>query len=288
MQRARLCVSVSTELLIQWLYSMRGLDDNALHLYSTAFSRNAVDSDVLLSLTEKDLERVIENTQKHLFAPPHTSREKQVEAVALWRLMPGEGPGEGLGDEGMEILINIYKPSHGKADGKEKGVKDTDWGKLATDSVSVLAEEEVKEWKAKHKALLNGQVSAILKLAQMTAAPDIDTLLPLIWNVQPRDAHSRLTQAHITKILLGARFTFSQVATILGVAIQIVEELNAAEEGSAADGENVDFIAFAAGFKNLVDASVEEFTRLGGEGIYISPISPTLSYYMIYVYTNTK
>jgi len=84
--RARLVVNVSTDMLVHWLYSIRGLDATSLHLYARALQMNAIDGDLLLSLTDKELEALILDAKKQLQAPPHDSPGKQVLLASLLSL----------------------------------------------------------------------------------------------------------------------------------------------------------------------------------------------------------
>jgi len=171
-------------MLIQWLYSVRGLDDGALALYCAAFRMHAIDGDLLLSLSEKDLEAAFESAENRLLAPPYPSRDKDIQATGVWRRPPKSGD-EDL--EEQDILITIYcRPAAGKEQVAFDMLDtlDTDWGKLPAQSVTVLTSEEEREFKRHHKALLKRHVTCIVQLARLTASPDVDALAPMVWNLQ--------------------------------------------------------------------------------------------------------
>ena len=72
--------------------------------------------DLLLSLSEKEFEGVVENTKKHLHAPPHAAQTKERVAVALWtrdasHVLPLSVQVEGLPEQ---LLVDVY-PSSRKA-----------------------------------------------------------------------------------------------------------------------------------------------------------------------------
>jgi len=255
--RARLSVSVSPEMLVNWLYTVRGIEDS-FSLYSQTLLQNAIDGDVLLSLTEKDLESAIEKARDARHHPPAVFPDREIEAYGLWK--------HSVDGEGEEILISIYKAPAGGSSIGSYATLDTNWGVLAEESVSVLTLGEAEEWRQRQKTRMRAHVRCILQLAKMTTAPNVEALLPLVWQIQPCDLQGRVVQAQLLKVLLHARFTYSQVATILGLQAETVEKLHGAQIGSADQGQALEYVALTQGVQRLVDTDLAEFERVNGQG----------------------
>ena len=254
--RARLSVSVSPEMLVNWLYTVRGIEDS-FSLYSQTLLQNAIDGDVLLSLTEKDLESAIEKARDARHPPPAVSPDREIEAYGIWK--------HSVNGEDEEILISIYKAHAGGSIGPYATL-DTNWGVLAEESISVLTHGEAEEWRQRQKTRMRAHVRCILLLAKMTTSPNVEALLPLVWQIQPCDLQGRVVEAQLVKVLVHARFAYSQVATILGLQAATVEKLYGSQIGSADEGQALEYVALTQGVQRLVDTDLAEFERVNGRG----------------------
>ena len=80
-------------------------------------------------------------------------------------------------------MISVYKAQASKGSA-QYATKDTNWGVLPEESISILTNAEADAWRQRQKARVRAHVRCILQLAKMTTAPDVNALLPLVWQVQ--------------------------------------------------------------------------------------------------------
>jgi len=120
-------------------------------------------------------DRTVFCTRNVRHQPPAVSADKEIEAYGLWK--------HSVDGQDHEIIISIYKAQPGKGS-TPYATRDTNWGVLPEESISSLTHAEADEWRQRQKARVRAHVRCILQLAKMTTAPDVDTLMPLFWQVQ--------------------------------------------------------------------------------------------------------